>query len=71
MSTVDEPGIHVQQVCAEDVAGLYLWLSLDRDVPRTTRPVPGAARLGGALQLAGRLRLLGADPAGWTADPVG
>jgi len=71
VSTVDEPGIHVQQVCAEDVAGLYLWLSLDRDVPRTSRPVPGAARLGGAVRLAGRLRLLGAGSAGWTTDPLG
>jgi hypothetical protein len=69
--TLDEPGIHVQQVCARDIAGLYLWLSLDRDVPRTSRPVPGGAGLGGAANLAGRLRLLGTDPAAWTADPVG
>ena len=69
--TLDRPGIHVQQVCARDIAGLYLWLSLDRDVPRTSRPVPGAADLGGAANLAGRLRLLGTDPAAWTADPVG
>lgn len=71
MRTLDDPGQHVQQVCAEDVAGLYLWLSLDRDVPRTSRPVPGGAGLGGAVQLASRLRLLGANPAAWTTDPLG
>ncbi len=69
--TLDKPGIHVQQVCARDIAGLYLWLSLDRDVPGTSRPVPGGAGLGGVANLAGRLRLLGTDPAAWTADPVG
>lgn len=71
MGTLNKPGIHVQQVCAGDIAGLYLWLSLDRDVPGTSRPVPGGAGLGSALSLAGRLRLLGADPAAWTTDPLG
>jgi hypothetical protein len=53
-----------------DVAGLYLTVSLSVTVPSTSKPVPGAASLGGPLSVARQLRLLGPDPAGWTAHPV-
>ena len=53
-----------------DIAGLYLNINLVITVPKTHTPVPGAAGLG-ALALARRMRLLGTDPAAWTADPVG
>lgn len=54
-----------------DIAGMYLGLSLDGNVPGTSKPLPGQASLGSALSVARRLHLLGTSPAGWTANPVG
>ncbi len=52
-----------------DTDGMYLNINLVITIPKTHTPVPGAASLG-ALALARRIRLLGTDPAGWTAQPV-
>jgi hypothetical protein len=69
--TLDEPGKQWQEVCVRDIAGMYLDLSLDGNVPGTSKPLPGQASLGSALSVARRLHLLGTSPAGWTANPVG
>jgi hypothetical protein len=57
-------------VVACDVDGMYLMVSLALHIPNTSKVVPGAASLGAPLTVARRLRLLGTNPAAWTAQPV-
>lgn len=46
-------------------------VSMDMNTPGSTAPLPGSSELGGALGVLARLRFLGADPAAWTATPLG
>jgi hypothetical protein len=46
-------------------------VSIDMNTPGSTAPLPGSPELGGALGVLARLRFLGADPAAWTAAPLG
>ena len=59
-----------QSVCAENVGGLSVSVSLYGTGPDLSTPVPGTARLGGALGLAKDLHLLGGRTGGWTKDPL-
>jgi len=59
-----------QSLCATDVAGLQVSITLDTTVPNRGSPLPGVSGLGGALGVGRALHLLGADPANWTASPV-
>jgi hypothetical protein len=46
-------------------------VSIDMNTPGSNAPLPGSSELGGALGVLARLRFLGADPAAWTAAPLG
>jgi hypothetical protein len=50
LRTIDEPGKHVQSLCAQNFRGLAVSVSLDLGVPGThDRPLPNAAKIGGVL----------------------
>jgi hypothetical protein len=70
---VDVPGNAAQELCATGpVDGLPgVTIGIDMSDPASGRPLPGAAQFGGAVGVLDRLRLLGANPAAWTANPVG
>jgi hypothetical protein len=59
--TLNESGNQSQKLCAGDVRGYAIWLSLNGRRP---------AGFGSVTELARALHLLGTDPAGWTANPL-
>jgi hypothetical protein len=61
---------HYQALCATDVHGLRLAISLYTDGDGTNRPVPGVGRLGGALGVFHHLSLLGTNVRNWTTNPL-
>ena len=66
LRTIDEPGKHVQYLCAQNFRGLALSVSLDLNVPGTNdRPLPDAAAVGGVLAVVRHLHLFGPDVADW------
>jgi hypothetical protein len=70
---LDEPDKQWQRLCsAAPVDGLAgLNVAMDMNDPGSNAPLPGSAGLGGVLEVLTRLRLLGANPAGWTTAPLG
>jgi hypothetical protein len=69
LRTIDEPGKHVQYLCAQNFRGLGVFINLDRSVPGTNdRPLPDAAEVGGVLTVFRHLHLLGPDVAAWPAQ---
>jgi hypothetical protein len=70
--TTDVPYNHQQSLCAPDVRGLGVFMSLDLSVPGTKdTPLPDAAQVGGLLAVLKHLHLLGPDVADWTTRPPG
>jgi hypothetical protein len=59
-----------EEMFACRIAGLAFDIRLALTLPRSHRPVPGVARLGGVLRVARGMRLLGPDRDAWTAHPV-
>lgn len=59
-----------QSLCATDIAGFQVSISLDTTVPNRGSPLPGVSGLGGAVGVAKALHLRGADPANWIAGPA-
>jgi hypothetical protein len=72
LRTIDYPYKHVQTLCAQDIDGMQLNLSLDLGIPTTKdTPLPDAHAVGNLLKVFKHLRLLGSDVAHWTTSPVG
>jgi hypothetical protein len=72
LRTIDYPGKHVQTLCARDIRGVQLNLSLDLGIPTTKdTPLPDARAVGNLLTVFRHLRLLGPDLAHWVANPLG
>lgn len=61
---------HYQALCATDVHGLRLAISLYTDGDGTNRSVPGVGRLGGVLGVFHHLSLLGTNVRNWTTNPL-
>ena len=60
-----------QQLCAGDVNGFMILVSLDITAQGPGQAaVPGEAALGGALGIARAIHILGAAPSGWTTNPL-
>jgi hypothetical protein len=71
LRTIDEPGKHVQYLCAPDAHGLQFYLSLDLANPNTSdTPLPGSHTVGDLLKVFSHMRLLGPDVANWTTNPL-
>jgi hypothetical protein len=69
LRTIDQPGKHVQYLCAQNFRGLALYISLDLNVPGTNdRPLPAASKVGGVLAVVRHLHLFGPDVADWPAQ---
>ena len=69
LRTIDEPGKHVQTLCAQNFRGVAVSVSLDRSVPGTNdRSLPGAAKVGGVFAVFAHLHLFGPDVADWPAQ---
>jgi hypothetical protein len=72
LRTIDYPYKHVQTLCARDVRGMQLDLSLDLSIPTTKdTPLPDAHAVGNLLNVFSHLRLLGQNLARWVTSPVG
>jgi hypothetical protein len=71
LRTIDQPDKHWQSLCVTDLDGLGLTIALDLSAPGTSHTTsPGSGPFGSALAVLGHLRLLGPDPASWTASPA-
>jgi hypothetical protein len=69
LRAINEPGKHVQSVCAQNFRGLAVSVSLDLSVPGINdHPLPGAAAVGGVLAVVRHLHLFGPDVADWPAQ---
>ncbi len=69
LRTIDQPGKHVQYLCARNFRGLEVLISLDLKVPGTDdRRLPGAAQVGGVSAVLRHLQLFGPDVADWPAQ---
>jgi hypothetical protein len=69
LRTIDEPGKHVQYLCAQNFRGLGVFINLDLNVPGTSdRPLPDAARVGGVFAIFRHLHLFGPEVADWPAQ---
>jgi len=64
------PTGYAELLCVNNVNGQQITVNLQERIPGTGAPVPGAAGLGGAVGVASMIHLLGADPAGWTTNPL-
>ena len=63
---------HWESLCAQDVHGLWVYLTLDLNVPGTNdTPLPGGSQVGGLMTVFARMILLGTNPASWTTRPEG
>lgn len=64
---------NVEMLCSmRPVDGLDVNIYLDMAPEEAgAAPLPGSSQLGGAFGVYARLRLLGPNPANWTADPLG
>ncbi len=72
LRTIDQPYKHWQKLCAQNVDGLALYLTLDLNVPGTNdTPLPGGSQVGGLMTVFARLHLLGTNPATWSTRPTG
>ncbi|MGE5136053.1 MAG: hypothetical protein ACM32E_24475 [Gemmatimonadota bacterium] len=69
LRTIDQPGRREQDLCLASYHGWSLKLYLRLNASGSSRRLPGAPS--GALAALHHLRLLGPDPAGWTAAPLG
>jgi hypothetical protein len=71
LRTIGQPYKHWQSLCARDVDGLTLVITLDLSAPGTNdTPLPDASQVGEVLTVFSRLYLLGPDVAHWTTRPV-
>ncbi len=72
LRTIDQPGKHVQYLCAQAVDGMQIYLSLDLSNPNITRytPLPDSHQVGDLLSVFRHLKLLGPDVANWTTSPL-
>jgi len=69
LRTIDEPGKHIQSLCAQNFRGVAVSVSLDLNVPGTNdRPLPGASKVGGVFAVVRHLHLFGPDVADWPAQ---
>jgi len=69
LRTIDEPGKHIQTLCAQNFRGVAVSVSLDLNVPGTNdRSLPGAAKVGGVFAVVRHLHLFGPDMADWPAQ---
>ncbi len=69
LRTIDEPGKHVQALCAQNFHGVGVSISLDLNTPGTNdRPLPDAAKVGGVFAVFAHLHLFGPDVADWPAQ---
>lgn len=69
LRTIDEPGKHIQYLCAQNFHGLGVFINLDLNSPGTNdRPLPDAATVGGVLAVFRHLHLFGPDVANWPAQ---
>jgi len=66
LRTIDQPGKHVQALCAQNFRGVAVSVSLDLNVPGTDdRPLPGGAKVGGVFAVVRHLHLFGPNLADW------
>jgi hypothetical protein len=70
---IDHIAKNIQMLCSmQKVDGLQVNIYLDMAPEEAgAPPLPGSTQLGGAFGVYQKLRLLGADPANWTASPLG
>jgi hypothetical protein len=69
LRTIDEPGKHIQSLCAQNLRGVAVSVTLDLNVPGTNhRPLPGASKVGGVFVVFQHLHLFGPDVADWPAQ---
>jgi len=67
LRTIDQPFKHWEELCAPDVRGLSVYITLDTNVPATNdTPLPGGRTVGGVLKAFRHLHLLGPDVGSWT-----
>ena len=67
LRTIDEPYKHWEELCAPDVRGLSVYITLDTNVPTTNdTPLPGGRTVGGVLKVFRHLKLAGANVGDWT-----
>jgi hypothetical protein len=59
-----------QGLCAHNIDGMSVDMTLYTNVPGTSRPLPGLAQLGTVLTIFRQLRLLGPEVRNWTTQPV-
>jgi hypothetical protein len=72
LRTIDQPYKHWEELCAPDVRGLSVYITLDTNVPGTNdRPLPGGQIVGGVEKIFRHLRLLGPGVANWTTQQPG
>jgi hypothetical protein len=72
LRTIDQPYKHWEELCAPDVRGLSVYITLDTNVPSTNdRPLPGGRALGGVVKVFRHLTLLGPDVKDWTTQQPG
>jgi hypothetical protein len=68
---LNEPYKHWQSLCANDIDGVQLYLTLDLNTPGSNTPLPGSNEFNGVLTVFRHLQLLGPNPGAWTTAPVG
>jgi hypothetical protein len=67
LRTIDQPYKHWEELCAPDVRGMSVYITLDTNIPGTNdRPLPGGRIVGGVEKIFRHLQLLGPDVANWT-----
>ena len=72
LRTIDQPYKHWEELCAPDVRGLSVYITLDTNVPGTNdRPLPGGRAVGGVVAIFHRMQLLPPNVADWTAQQPG
>jgi hypothetical protein len=72
LRTIDQPYKHWEELCAPDVRGLSVYITLDTNIPATDdKPLPGGRAVGGVVTIFHRLRLLGPDVGRWTTQQPG
>lgn len=69
LRTIDQPYKHWEELCAPDVRGLSVYITLDTNIPATNdTPLPGGRIVGGVVKVFRHLKLSGPDVAAWTTQ---
>ena len=72
LRTIDQPYKHWEELCAPDVRGLSVYITLDTNIPASDdTPLPGGRIVGGVVKVFRDLKLSGPDVAAWTTQQPG